>query len=609
MTLFDEIQNLPLSDITQRVKEAQKQAGNLADLNIAVLRNVTLEPIQPFLEYLAYQENRNPHFYFGNYDNMLRDVMDSQSPLYQFKPHLILIYLDLEIASEKLTSKFYSASAEEIRTESARIVSFIETILEGLRKNSQAPVLFHGFEVPPSNSFGILDHQRTDLKVHTLRSLNRGLLEILHRFEGVYLVDLELIQARVGQKAFSDRRLWHLSQCPLGREGLRQLSVEHFKFIRALTGKNKKCLVLDCDNTLWGGVVGEEGLNRIQIGKGHPGSAFKEFQQAILDLYQRGIMLCLCSKNDPAAVQEVLDQHPDMVLRCEHFVKIKANWNDKAQNIKEIASELNIGLDSLVFIDDSEFETSLVRKFLPEVTALTLPPDATLYANWLRSCGLFDTLTYSSEDRARSEMYKAEEKRGEVQKKFTDIREYLRYLEMEVEITSADEFSLQRIFQLVQKTNQFNLTTKRYSEPELSALSEGEKSRVFSLKLKDRFGDSGLVGVWVLLFEAGCCKIDTLLLSCRVIGRDIEKWILHHILSECQKRRLSRLIGVYRETPKNLLVKEFYPQNGFKLSGEKDGCQEYAFEIGPKKMKFENSFKKIKIEGVEYEMEKAGIDL
>ena len=491
---------------------------------------------------------------------------------------------------------------DELVKEATNLLNFIESVLTSIRKNSQASVLVNGFEVPVSNSFGVLDYQYPDKKVNAVRDLNRRLLELINKFDGVYYVDLDLIRSTIGQKAFFDIRHWHMSRLPYSRETLRILSMEYFKFIRALKGKNKKCLILDCDNTLWGGIVGEDGLNHITIGKTYPGSAYKEFQEAILDLYHRGVMICLCSKNDQEAVLNVLDKHPDMVLKRDHFLKMKINWNDKSQNIREIAEELNIGLDSLVFIDDSEFETNLIRQVLPMVTTITLPKDPTLYGELLRSSGLFDSLTYSAEDKARNAMYKAQEKREEEKQNFTDIGEYLKYLEMEVDIHSADDFSIPRIFQLAQKTNQFNLTTKRYSKSELKTLSEGNNSGVFSLKLADRFGDNGIVGLMVLLYETGLCRIDSFLLSCRVIGREAEKLMLHHILEECAKRNITRIIGTYIPTAKNSLVREFYSQNKFKLLTLEEKEIEFVFDTELEKLEFENVYKKIRIEGIEVEM-------
>ncbi|MBW1711998.1 MAG: HAD-IIIC family phosphatase [Deltaproteobacteria bacterium] len=218
---------------------------------------------------------------------------------------------------------------------------------------------------------------------------------------GAYLVDLDRLQAALGYSNFIDNRMWHLAKAPYTLQGAKALAGEYLKFIRAARGKAKKCLTLDCDNTLWGGILGEEGLNRIKLGRVFPGSAFREFQEALLELYHRGVMLALCSKNNQAEVMEVLEKHPDMVLRPEHFVSMRINWQDKASNLAEMAQELNLGLDSFVLADDSQFEISLVQRLLPQVETIHLSGDPSQFSRIIRSCGLFDTLSYSSEDRQR----------------------------------------------------------------------------------------------------------------------------------------------------------------------------------------------------------------
>jgi FkbH-like protein len=384
----------------------------------------------------------------------------------------------------------------------------------------------------------------------------------------------------VGAKRFYDPRYWHIAKAPYAREALQEIANEAFKYIRPLRGKNKKCLILDCDNILWGGIIGEDGLAGITLGKTHPGSAYYEFQQEIVNLYHRGIILALCSKNNEADVWEVFDQHPDMVLRREHIATAQINWYNKAQNLRQVAEDLNIGLDSIVFMDDSAFEVNLIRQMLPEVEAIHLPEDRVVeYRDILASGGWFDTLTLSEEDRQRGAMYQAEAVRKRLLAESTDLESYYRSLDMVLEIRLANEFSIPRIAQLTQKTNQFNLMTRRYSDADITRLSGSETADVISLRLQDRFGDAGIVGVCILKYEDKTALIDNFLFSCRALGRGVEDAFLVQSLKRAKLRGSQVAIGEYRATAKNDQVKEFYPTQGFRPLAAEDSIQRYEVDL------------------------------
>ena len=355
-----------------------------------------------------------------------------------------------------------------MQNEVRRIQETITNILTGIRKQTDGMILWHGFEIPLYPGLGIWDSQIPAGQAGVIPELNNFLRTALRSVPNAYYVDLNLCLARVGGKAFYDERYWHIGRAPYSREALCEIASEDFKFIRSLKGKSKKCLVLDCDNVLWGGIIGEDGLSGIKLGKTYPGSPYYEFQQEVVNLYNRGILIALCSKNNAEDVWEVFRTHPDMVLKEKHIAAAEINWEDKATNLKKIAANLNIGLESLVFVDDSEFEVNLVRGAIPEMTVLHFPKDKTVeYRNMLASCGLFDTLTVSAEDRERGVMYQAEAQRKQLQSQALDLETYLKSLEMVIEVKFADDFTLPRIAQLTQKTNQFNLTTRRYSEADI----------------------------------------------------------------------------------------------------------------------------------------------
>ena len=353
------------------------------------------------------------------------------------------------------------------------------------------------------------------------------------------------------------------------------------KIIRAAKGKAKKCLILDCDNTLWGGIIGEDGIAKIAIGKTYPGISYRDFQESILNLHNRGVILTICSKNNDNDVLEVLEEHPDMVLRKEHFSVMKINWEDKATNIRAIAQELNIGLDSMVFVDDSDFEVNLVRQRIPEVTTIQLPKDPTAYRDWLDSFGKFDSLSYSKEDGNRNRMYQQEVGRKQIKAQFSEetLDDYYKYLEMEVTISAADKFSIPRVSQLTHRTNQFNLTTRRYSEAEIKELCESGNSDVLQVRLKDRFGDDGIVGAAVLRYSNDECHIDIFLLSCRILGRGVEDALLRACVLMAQGKGCAEILGSYLRTKKNVQVRSFYENHLFSIANEGEDRKDYSFSL------------------------------
>jgi FkbH-like protein len=357
------------------------------------------------------------------------------------------------------------------------------------------------------------------------------------------------------------------------------IAEEDWKFIRAAKGLSKKCLVLDCDNVLWGGIIGEDGLTGIRLSQDYPGSAFYEFQQEVLALHHRGVILALCSKNNEADVWQVFSEYPDMVLKKEHIAAAQINWDDKVTNLGRLSEDLNIGLDSMVLADDSDFEVEQVRQLLPDVEVLHLPPKGAVEnRDILRTCGLFDTLTLSEEDRHRGRMYKAEAARKKLEAAL-DPSTYLQSLEMEVAIRFVDETLVPRVAQLTQRTNQFNLTTQRYSAADISGLTESATSDVLCLRLKDRLGDYGIVGAAVLSRDGKQADIDTFLLSCRVIGRGVEDALLYACLKTAKLRGASVAQGKYIKTKKNALVADFYSRRGFTMDKTAGDKTVYSFDL------------------------------
>lgn len=590
------IEEFKFNEIIKLVNSLEDKDGDRVPLKIAFLRNITIDSIIPYLKFLCLKEDIKVNTYMGDYNNIFQNVVDTKSDLYRFNPDIIIICLKLETLAVRLFKSFSDLSSKEINEEAIRIVDYVDSILREIRKRSNATILLHNFEIPVYPSFGVYDYQHHSKQVNTIRKIDFDLLDIVSKYNSTYIVDIDMLKSTIGYLNFTDNRYWHIAKAPYTRKALKIIAKEYTKFIRILKGKNKKCLVLDCDNTLWGGIIGEDGINKIKIGKTYPGSAYLAFQQAILNLYDQGVILAICSKNNEQDVLEVLENHPDMILRKKHFISMRINWNDKVTNLREIANELNIGLDSLVLIDDSDFEINLVKKLLPEVEAVQLPKDPSSYRDLLNSSGLFDKLTFSKEDRMRSEMYMVEINRKEAKLQATNLEDYYKYLEMKVSINSADEFSIPRISQLTQKTNQFNLTTMRYSESEIKKLLESKDADVRYLHLKDRFGDSGIVGATILKYQGNDALIDTFLLSCRVVGRGVEEVFLKDCVNIAKKRSCEKIIGIYVPTGKNAQVEEFYKNHNFSLIEKNSNGAKYSFFLKENYPDFPSYFKSINIQ-------------
>jgi len=545
-------------------------------LRLAVLRNYTVEPLLPVIQGEIGLAGFRPELYVGDHDAILPDVLDPHSALYAFQPDLIMVALWLETLSPALTTRFVSLTREQVAAEIEWVLHTIDEIVANLRRQTGAPILLNNFPLPLFPTLGILDAQAEQYAAHTILQINRTLAQRQQSWRDLYLVDLMGLMARIGSAHGIDERRWQIGRAPLSRHALVPLGQEYGTFLRALQGKSRKCLVLDCDNTLWGGIVGEDGMDGIQLDAAYPGSCYQALQREIRNLHDRGVILALCSKNNERDVLDVLRHHPDMLLHAEHFATWQINWNDKVTNLKRIAHNLNIGLDSLVFVDDNEFECEWVRTQLPEVAVVQLTGDPSTYRRQLIQPGHFDTLTFSPEDRQRTGMYRAEAKRRQLHRRAGSLDAYLTRLEMRAEIGVDDAQAIPRVAQLTQKTNQFNLTTRRYSEGDIHAFVQQPQSQVFHLRLRDRIADLGLIGVAVVRYHGDEALIDTFLLSCRALGRGAEDALLAHVLNSARDRGCHAARGLYRATAKNGQVANFYARHGFQLATENADGQEWV---------------------------------
>lgn len=559
----------------------------LPTLNISVLRNITLEPIlDTFLRYFMLEIGYKANVMFGDYDNILQEAVGKRPDLLNNNVDCVLVFSQLETLSNIISRNYLQCSQNEIENEKERIVNYMTQTLNGIREQTQALILWCGFEVPIYPLAGILDKPNSMYQISTINWLNNQLNQVLFGNTNAYYIDINLCIARVGARNFYDKRYWYIGHAPYSKEACREISYEIFKHIKTSKSKCKKCIVLDCDNVLWGGIVGEDSLSGIKLGKDYPGLAYHEFQQEILNLYNRGTILTICSKNNEEDVWEVFENHPYMVLKREHISASRINWDDKATNISSISKELNISLDSIVFVDDSQHEIEMVNYALPQVETIHLQKNRAFeYRDILASCGLFDILSITNEDKLRGQMYRTEAQRNKFAQEFTDMECYYNSLEMEVSIYFSNSFYIPRIAQLTQRTNQFNLTTKRYSEDDIKMLTESKDYDVICIQLKDRFGDLGIVGASILKYENDQALIDTFLLSCRALGRKIEYVLLMECMKLSKLRSKKVIFGQYISSNKNMQVKDFYESKGFstiqnsEVSIYKYDLESYTYEI------------------------------
>jgi len=570
-----DILNLTFPEIQEVIRS--RESSESPPYNVLIYRNIMLEPIVPYLKYELLSIGLNPTITIGEYDNVLQETILNSECNLNTTTNLVLVFLQMETLSSALYSNILKLNKAEIEDEVNRIKEYIQSVIENIRNSTNAPIIFYGFPNPVYSKLGILESQ-IGFETSIYQQINNFIRSFNEK--SVYIIDANTLMSQIGYSNYFDKRYWHIGKAPFKKNALIGISSEIKKIVRALNGKSKKCLVLDCDNTLWGGIVGEDGVEGIKLSKNYPGSSFYAFQKEILSFYDRGIILALCSKNNEKDVFEVLHNHDDMLIKEEHIATHRINWQDKASNIREIAEELNIGLDSLVFVDDSNLEIELVNLELPEVQTIHLDSKkAIYYKDILAKCGFFDSLSFSEEDKVRGKMYKSEVIRKKNTKSIINIENYLQSLDMKMIINECDKFSIPRVSQLTQRTNQFNLTTKRYSESEIKALTEDDNYNVIYFQLEDKFGGYGTIGVCILEKSEKNYRIDTLLMSCRVLGRGVEKTFMNEVMNFCAKNLGKELTSRYIRTRKNEQVENLFDNLEFDIVSTDKNYKKYRKNI------------------------------
>jgi FkbH-like protein len=542
-------------------------------LRVAYLSGSLTELVGAAFQAVAFRDGIDADLYVPPFGSFRQAVLDEQSALHAFAPQVVIIATHWRDAG-------LAGSSTDPASEVARVVGELQRLWAVLVERHGCLVIQHSFDLPTYDAYGPLSSTLPGGRVRVLRAINEAILRVAP--PSVAVLDTELVRAQVGGETWTDWPRWHAIRQHPGPAALPALVEAQVALVRAAQGLGRKVLVLDLDNVMWGGIIGEDGLDGIEVGApSATGEAHRELQLWARELRDRGIVLAVCSKNDLADARLPFEKHEGMVLAVDDFAAFKANWTDKATNLREIHEALNLGLESFVFVDDNPVERALIRRELPMVAVPELPADPAGYVQAIEAAGYFAALRLSDEDRARAESYRVEAQRQALQATATSLDAYLASLGMVAARGAFDEASLGRIAQLVGKTNQFNLTSRRHSEEALRRMATSPAYWTHWFRLKDRFGDYGLIGAMVATAaREDVWEIDTWLMSCRVIGRQMEDFMLEAVTEAARARGARVLIGLRVPTPKNGLVAELYLRLGFDaLPIDADGTERYRLEL------------------------------
>jgi len=540
---------------------------------VAMLGNATFDFVLPTLKTVAFASGINLMGYTGAYNQHAQEILDDASALHAFRPEVIILANDYR----------WLAIPEESNDPDglvAQKVAEITRMWDVAATRFQCHIIQHNYVIPEVSAYGGLSGRLPGGQATLIRKVNLALAREAAKRANVSMLDVEQIASVIGKRVWDDARMWLAAKQYPASDAIPLLAIHEVALLRAILGLSAKCLVLDLDNTLWGGVIGEDGLDGIRLGGGAEGEAFVAFQRYIKTLRERGVILAVCSKNDESEARLPFQTHPEMVLGMDDISVFTANWAPKTENLLRIAKELNIGIDSLVFVDDNPAERDLVRRELPEIEVPELPPDPALYVEALHRELLFETLTLTSEDKERAESYRANLSREVLLQSSASLDSFLRSLQMDIKIAPCDEANLPRVVQLINKTNQFNLTTRRMTAEQVQAAKAVHGSYTQFVHLRDRFGDNGITGVLIASPQGDALSIDVWLISCRVLGRQVEDTMLASLWNFAYAHGYKALLGTYIPSAKNNQVADLYERMGFmKVSDGAGGERIYRAEL------------------------------
>ena len=546
-------------------KNIKKDFSSFEKIRIAILADSASQMYALTIKGYGYEVTTNFEIFEAEYDQIERQIFDPTSDLYEFKPEFVIIFY----CSSKLLKKFGKLGLNEKTDFAKKHIENAQNLYNSLANNLKCKVIYFNFNEIDESVFGNFSNKTSVSFNYQLRKINYELMNLCQNLKNLYILDLNMLQGRRGQDNITDNKIYINTDLFFSLDFLPALAKCTANIVLSIKGNIKKCLILDLDNTLWGGIIGDDGVENIQIGDLGIGKAFNELQLWAKQLKQRGIILAICSKNDEAVAKEPFVKHPDMILRLEDISVFVANWNNKADNIKYIQKILNIGFDSMVFLDDNPFERNIVRKHIPDITVPELPEDPADYLNYIRTLNLFETASFTHEDEQRTVQYQEEAKRAIDQHQFTNESEFLQSLKMISQIEPFNTFNTPRVAQLTQRSNQFNLRTIRYTDEDIQIMANDPEYINLAFSLEDKYGDYGLISLIIMKKTTdNTLFIDTWIMSCRVLKRNMENFVLNTIVDIAREKGFSEIHGEFIATAKNNMVKDHYPLLGFNLRND-----------------------------------------
>lgn len=550
----------------KKIKKLLLEKNDFLEKNVAILGGSTTAEVKNILELFLLKNGIKPNFYESEYNKFYEDALFGNEELENFKPDIIYVH-----TSNVNITKYpeMSHSTDDINTLYKNECLKFEQVWSALQKYNCA-IIQNNFELPLERNLGNLDFYNEHGKVNFIHRLNQSLASSAEKIKNLYINDINYQSSLLGLEKWHSREYWYSYKYAMSFDAIPLLTHNLAQIINAIFGQSKKCLVLDLDNTCWGGVIGDDGLNRIEIGSETAvAEAFSAFQSYAKSLKERGVTLAVSSKNDHANAESGFS-HPDTVLAYDDFTAFKANWDPKYMNIQNIAKEINIGMDALVFVDDNPAEREIVFMQVPMVCVPNVGSNISEFICHVDKNGYFESVSLLEDDANRNKYYEDNKIRANEEARFQNYGEFLHSLKMSAEIYSFESIYMDRITQLINKTNQFNLTTKRYTFGEVEAAVKNDNFITLYGKLSDKFGDNGLIAITIAEVKDQICHIDLWLMSCRVLKRDMEYAMLDALVVECLKKGVSTIKGYYLPSVKNAMVQNLYELFGFTKLSESD---------------------------------------
>ena len=559
----------------RELKKLAREELNVPKVKVALLGDTATQLLVTAIKGDAVDRGLSLDIYEGEYNQVERQLMDPTSELYEYDADITIIFQ----STHKLGEYHSSLPIEQQERLADERLSFISSLCESPSFANKKIIYFNYPEIEDT-VFGSYANKVESSFSYQIRKLNYDLMNLARQYPNLFICDMAGLQNVFGRRFMYAPNVYMTTEMVLSVNALPYVASRVVDIISAIRGQFKKCLILDLDNTVWGGVIGDDGLEGIELGHGLGiGKAFTEFQMWVKKLKQRGIIICVASKNNEETAKEPFEKHPDMVLKLDDIAVFQANWETKVDNIRTIQSILNIGFDSMVFLDDNPFERNIVRENIPGITVPELPDDPAMYLEYLYSLNLFETASYSNADKDRTKQYQVEAKRVSLSKTFTNEADFLKSLNMVSTVSGFTKFNTPRVAQLSQRSNQFNLRTVRYTETDIESMAKDPDVIDLSFTLEDKFGDNGLIAVVIMKKQdEKTLFVDTWFMSCRVLKRGMENYTLNTMVEYAKAKGYKKIIGEYIPTPKNKMVEQHYPNLGFSAINTADSSQ-YVLDL------------------------------